>query len=166
MKWPSHESCYEKSRQGLCKSVNVISTEGNEQSNTGKTYTPIDKLTTPALQYLISLLGRCGWRIKHIYSHRNSEPEINDDGWDQWRWPRSMTMTEINDDDQDQWRWPRSMTMTEINHDDRDQRWRLRSMTTTKFNHHIYAILPEGILVPEIITRFKKASMYPQSSTI
>jgi len=72
-----HETCNEKSRQGLRESIDGISTKAtNKQNNIGETYTPIDKLTTT--RYLIS-----GWEL-WMESIMNivtviQKPEINDD---------------------------------------------------------------------------------------
>jgi len=80
----SHESCYEKSRQGLRE--NGISTKGNEQCNIGKTYTTIEMLTTISYLYPeMSMENRiCIYIVTAILNLR------------------SMMVVKINDDDRDQ----------------------------------------------------------------
>ena len=82
-----HESCYEKSRQGLCKSVDVMSTEGNEQSNIAKTYSYWQANHT-------------GVAISHLYSE-DMDGKSNIYIVTAILNRRSMLMADIYNDDQD-----------------------------------------------------------------
>jgi len=71
--------------------------KGYEQTDFGKTYTPVGKQTT--FRYHISLIGRYGWNMDHlVVVTAFQNPEIDDDNiymnWPE-RWPERLNAPKI-----------------------------------------------------------------------